>query len=232
MPLFVLVHSPSVGPSTWQPVAAELHGRGHDAVVPSLLGVGDGEAPYWPKVPAAVRAGVAGHDGSEPVILVAHSNAGLFVPVITSELGRPVACSIFADASVPPAAGQTPVAESDFVPFLRDLAGQDARLPPWTSWWGDEDVSALLPDPLVRDVIVAEQPRLPLEYYLEQIPVPAGWDEHPCGYLLFSDAYDGQAAGARLRGWPVRTVAGEHLHQVVDPAGVAQALLGLADADG
>jgi hypothetical protein len=87
----------------------------------------------------------------------------------------------------------------------------------------------MLPDPLTRQVITAEQPRLPLEYYLEEIPVPDDWDREPCAYLLFSEAYEGQAAEAVRRGWPVRTTRGEHLHQVVDPAAVTRALLELAD---
>ncbi len=198
MPLFVLVHSPSVGPSTWQAVADRLRDAGHEAVVPSLLSVGQGGPPYWPRVAASVRAGLSGTDPSRPVVLAVHSNAGLFLPVIASELGRAVACSIFADAS--------------------------------TSWWDEEDVAPMLPDPHVRQVVVEEQPRLPLDYYLEVVPVPAGWDQLRCGYLLFSQAYEAQAAEARRRGWPVRTVPGEHLHQVVDPAGVTSALLELADA--
>jgi pimeloyl-ACP methyl ester carboxylesterase len=232
MSVFVLVHSPSVGPSTWQPVASQLRDAGHEAVLPSLLAVGDGEPPFWPKVPAAVREGVAELDTSQPVVLVLHSNAGLFAPLIAQELGGPVACLIFADASVPPATGEAEVAESEFVPFLRGLTGQDGRLPQWTSWWGEEDVAPMLPDPRLRHVITAEQPRLPLAYYLERIPVPAGWDERPCGYLLFSEAYEGEADQARGRGWPVRTVRGQHLHQVVDPAGVTEALIELAGQAG
>ncbi len=228
MSLFLLVHSPSVGPSTWQPVASQLRDAGHDAVVPSLLAVGDGEPPFWPKVPAAVRDGVAGLDSSRPVVLVVHSNAGLFAPLIAHELGRPVSSLIFADASVPPAAGEAEVAESEFVPFLRELAGADGRLPQWTSWWSEEDVAPMLPDARLRQVITAEQPRLPLAYYLERIPVPDGWDQRPCGYLLFSEAYQGQADQARSQGWPVRTVQGQHLHQAVGPAGVTEALLELA----
>ena len=229
MSLFVLVHSPSVGPSTWQPVAALLRDRGHEAVVPSLLGVGEGGPPYWPRVTAAVRDGLSGQDESQAAILVAHSNAGLFIPVIARELGITVACSIFADASVPPPSGSAPVAEGAFLPFLRDLAGEDGRLPQWTNWWSEEDIAPMLPDPRTRQVVTAEQPRLPLDYYLEHIPVPGGWDDDPCGFLLFSEAYEGQAAEARGRGWPVRTTRGEHLHQVVDPAGVTRALLDLAD---
>ena len=48
--LFVLVHSPLVGPATWEPVARELAARGHCALVPSLLHVSDGEPPVWPRV--------------------------------------------------------------------------------------------------------------------------------------------------------------------------------------
>lgn len=90
MPLFVLVHSPSVGPSTWQAVADRVREMGHSAVVPSLLSVGDGGPPFWPRVAELVRAGLAGTDSSAPVVLVAHSNAGLFLPVIAADLDRQV----------------------------------------------------------------------------------------------------------------------------------------------
>jgi hypothetical protein len=36
-----------------------------------------------------------------------------------------------------------------------------------------------------------------------------------------------QARGARRRGWTVRSLPGAHLHQTVDPAGVARLLLEL-----
>ena len=53
---FVLVHSPSVGPATWQPVAERLPGP---VVVPSLLDVADSAPPFWPRVVDLVRAAVA-----------------------------------------------------------------------------------------------------------------------------------------------------------------------------
>ncbi len=225
MSVFALVHSPSVGPSTWLPVADRLRDAGHEVAVPSLLAVTERGAPYWPRVVAAVRAGLDGTDPAAPVVLVPHSNAGLFVPVIARDLHRPVGCVIFADASVPATSGAMPVVEADFLPFLRNLADQDGVLPRWTDWWQEDDVAPMLPDPVVRRTVTDEQPRLPLDYYLEQV-----WDDLPCGYLLFSQAYEGQAAQARQRGWPVRRAAGEHLHQVVDPDGVARALLDLASA--
>jgi hypothetical protein len=88
----------------------------------------------------------------------------------------------------------------------------------------------MLPDAAVRQAVTDEQPRLPLDYYYEQVPAPAGWDERPCGYLLLSEGYQTQAAESRRRGWPVRSAPGEHLHQVVDPDAVTLALLELAGA--
>ena len=228
MPVFVLVHSPSVGPSTWLPVAERLRDAGHEALVPSLLTVTNDGPPYWPNVVAAVRARLEETDQVVPVVLVPHSNAGLFVPVLARDLSRRVVRAIFADASVPAAVGETPIVGDDFLPFLRGLANSDGMLPRWTDWWTEEDIAPVLPDPLIRRRVTDEQPALPMDYYLERVPSPAGWDDLDCCYLQFSQAYDGQADEALRRGWPVLRVPGEHLHQVVDPDAVAQAVLELA----
>jgi hypothetical protein len=227
-PLFVLVHSPSVGPATWRPVADELRARGHDTLVPSLLRVGSGGPPYWPRVVEEVRSALANPPPDRPVVLVVHSNAGLFLPVIRAALSRPVAASVFVDAALPSVNGPTPVVDRDQFEALRGLADETGRLPRWTDWYDEAVVAALLPDPAVRRIVVGEQPRLPLDYYAQTIPVPAGWADHPCGYLLFGPPYDGLASTAADRGWAVRTVPGQHLHQVVDPPAVAAAIEGLA----
>ncbi len=230
VPSFVLVHSPSVGPATWSPVADRLTAAGCETVLPSLLTVGENGPPFWPRVVAAVVGRLADVQADQPLVLVAHSNAGVFLPVIRQGVRQPVAFSVFADATVPAAHGQTPMASAEFLPFLRDLAGPDGRLPQWTGWWNEDDVAPMFPDQKVREVIAAEQPRLPLAYYEELVPVPDGWDDHPCGYLQFSEAYDAPAEEARHRGWAVRSLPGEHLHQVVDPdATAARALLEFAD---
>lgn len=221
---FVLVHSPSVGPSTWTPVAEVLERRGHAAVVPDLTGVATGEAPYWPRAVEAVRAA----DPGTPIVLVAHSNAGLFMPVIKEGLGDRVVACVFADAHLPPREGLVRIAEEEFLPFLHDLADDDGVLPRWTDWWNEEDVAAMLPDPAVRAKVVVEQPRLPLGYYTQLLPVPAGWDEVRCSCLWYGPPYDQFAEEARQRGWPVTRVPGAHLHQVVDPEAVAGALLDLS----
>ena len=239
MGLFVLVHSPSVGPGTWSAVAGRLVGTGHSVVVPSLLGVAEGGAPFWPRVVAAVNEQVATaaehvvaakrRGGEDRVVLVGHSNAGVFVPVICRALGFPVDCTVLVDATMPAVYDATPMVAAEFLPFLRGLAGPDGLLPRWTDWWDEAEVAAMLPDRAVRAKIVAEQPQLPLAYYEEQVPVPPGWDDHRCGYLVFGEPYDVQAGEARRRGWPVRSLPGGHLHQLVDPDGVAKILLDLAE---
>jgi hypothetical protein len=141
-----------------------------------------------------------------------------------------VAASVFVDAALPARSGDTPVAPAEFLPALRGLAGPDGLLPPWTDWWGEEDIAPLFPDAVTRAEVSAEQPRLPLSYYEQSVPVPAGWDDHPCAYLLFGPAYEAEAAEARARGWAVAHEPGAHLHQLVDPDAVARRIVELSGA--
>ena len=230
MPLFVLIHSPLVGPSTWAPVADRLRAGGLKVTVPSLLAVGEGGPPYWPRVVAAVAASVAETGPGESLVLVTHSNAGLFVPVLIRDLNRLVSRVVFADATIPGPGTWEPVVDQDFLSFLRGRVGPDRRLPRWTEWWDERAVAALFPDPATRRALTAEQPRLPLAYYLDQVPVPSGWSERACAYLQFSDGYQEMADQAGALGWPVVRLPGEHLHQIVDPDGVAGALIELTGA--
>jgi Alpha/beta hydrolase family len=224
---FILIHSPSVGPRTWQPVAQRLAGLGREVAVPSLLHVADEGPPFWPRVVDAVRAGLgpAGEGGG--VVLVAHSNAGLFVPVISAALPGQVLACVFVDAAVPPPSGAAPVAPPELLALLRDKAS-GGLLPRWTDWWDEEDVAPLFPDPQTRRAVTDEQPRLPLSYYEASVPAPAGWDAQPCAYLLFSPPYDELADEARRRGWVVERLPGGHLHQLLDPDGVARSLVAIA----
>jgi hypothetical protein len=226
-PVFVLVHSPSVGPSTWAPVAERLRALDHEALVPSLLEVGEGDPPFWPRMVEAVAA--AGRDSDQPVLLVAHSNAGLFVPILATEAVRPVRACLFVDAALPARQGSTPVAPAELLAFLRGKVADDGRLPRWTDWWDDDEVAELFPDAVTQAAVIAEQPRLPLAYYEQRVPVPAGWDEIPCGYLLFGPPYDEVAADASDRGWLVEELPGAHLHQIVDPHGTADLLVSMAE---
>jgi len=205
--MYTLVHSPLVGPLTWAPVADRLH-----AAVPSLI---DLSPPYWRSVADKVAATI-----TEPTILVAHSNAGLFLPVIAQ--AAPVAGCLIVDGRLPGHSGR-------MHDFLRPMV-RDGVLPPWTEWWGDADLSQLFPDEHTRAAVCAEVPRLPIGYFEEQIPTPAGWDTKPCGYLRFSDVYLAEAKEATRRGWTVEHLPGQHLHQLVDPDAVAERIIAMTNS--
>src|SRR5262245_45016944 len=106
----------------------------------------------------------------------------------------------------------------------------DGWLPQWTAWWDDADVAPMFPDAQVRRVVSAEQPRLPLSYYEELVPVPVCWDSRPCGYLLFGPPYDAMAQQAAQRGWLVDEVPGLHLHQLMDPDAVTRSIIAMTRA--
>jgi pimeloyl-ACP methyl ester carboxylesterase len=201
--LFVLVHSPLVGPLTWRPVAQRL-----DARVPRLTNL---TPPYWRSVAETVAATI-----TKPAIVVAHSNAGLFVPVIAE--AAPVIGCLIVD-------GRLPGHPRGLNDFLRAKARHDGLLPPWTEWW--DDITSLFPDDETRAAVCAEVPRMPTEYFEEYIPEPPGWDAKPCGYLRFSDAYAPEAEEARRRGWAVEHLPGLHLHQLVDPDAVSERIVAM-----
>ncbi len=224
-PSFVLIPSPLLGPATWEPTARVLERHGRRARVPSLQGVSRSAPPYWP---AGVDS-IARSAGSEPVVLVPHSNSGLYVPAVIDALDQ-VRGVVFVDAALP---GAGYFAQQD---FLNTLVGTDGFLPPWTSWWEQSDVAELFPNAEVRARVEAEQARMPLAYYDHLPPAPDGWDRAPCAYIWFAEPYDTGVERATIHGWPTRHVPGNHLHMLVDPDAVATAvvemagLIGLDDA--
>ncbi len=224
--VFVLVHSPLVGPGTWAPVAQRLERRGNQAVVPSLLAAADMPPPQWQLCVEIVRA--ATRIVSSPIVLVGHSGGGLLLPAMAAAVAPDVSRFIFVDSDLPATTGETPLAQPRFFEQLRSLA-VDGRLPPWSSWWGDEAMIELVPDEVTRAALVRELPSLPLSYFEQTVSSPTGWERVPSGYLLLSDAYREAAAEARDRGWRVEEISGaQHLHTVVDPTAVTDALLRLA----
>ncbi|MBB5868359.1 hypothetical protein F4553_001738 [Allocatelliglobosispora scoriae] len=226
-PAFVLVHSLLLGPLTWAPVAARLTAAGAGTVVPSLVDVTDADdPPFWQRVVDRVHDAVSLLPQGQPIILVAHSNAGPLVPVLVHAARRPVVGCLFVEARLPSRTGPTPTASLEHLDYLRTKA-TEGRLPQWTTWWHEDDVAMLFPDPQTRLMVSAEQPRLPLSYYEQHIPVPHGWDDRPCGYLLFGSSYDHVAQDARERGWEVDRIHGRHLHQLVDPDAVAARIVAM-----
>lgn len=110
---------------------------------------------------------------------------------------------------------------------LAELAVGDS-LPPWSEWFDRHALDALLPDEDLRARFRAELRRVPAALLREAMPEVAGWPDAPCGFLRLSRAYDGEEAEAARQGWAVRSLVGAHLQMLVDPDGVADALVGLA----
>lgn len=214
-PTLALLPSPLLGPAVWRPVATLLRQRGR-AVVEVR------QPRTAPRTPDDVLQYLL-HELPErtPLVLVPHSNAGLFVPSLMQ--GRDVRRVVFVDAGLPPSAGQVPLAPPQFYDFLRGRADDLGMLPPWTQWW-DTDISDLFPEAAVRRAVEQEQHRLPLSYFACELDVAEGWDRTPGGYLSFGDAYAEERRRAAARGWPVQTLEGGHLHLLVEPESVAAAI--------
>lgn len=165
----------------------------------------------------------------EDLIVVPHSNAGLYVPAIAAH--RRALSFVFVDALLPAASGRIELAPpAALLDVLRDKADENGVLPPWTAWWPEADVAALFPVDTVRASVEREQPRLPLSYFDGSLPIPPGWDQRPGAYLAFGESYSDERGDAARRGWPVATIAGTHLHMLVDPEQVASQILTLLNA--
>ncbi|MDT0214637.1 hypothetical protein Q9R29_12140 [Rothia sp. ARF10] len=165
-------------------------------------------------------------DATRPGLVVAHSNAGLVAPAVAG--GTPL---VFVDAALPPASGESPMAPPAMLGHLDALVGDDGLLPPWTRWWGEDDVAPLFPDRSARAGVEASEPRLPLGYFRTTVPVPEGWQSGPCAYLAFGGTYAVELARARRLAWPVAQLQGAlHLHFLHDADGVVARVLELASA--
>ncbi|HUZ37110.1 MAG TPA: alpha/beta hydrolase [Streptosporangiaceae bacterium] len=217
----VLVHSPLVGPAAWEPVAAVLAGQGHEVTVPDLTGTLTAGPPYCSRQAGVIaRSAPAG-----PVMLIGHSGAGTLLAGAGSMLDR-VQGYIFADAGLPiPGRSWLETMPAELAAQVREMADPEGWLPPWSDWWGDDELAGLLPDPGIRQRFAAGCPRLPLAMFGERHS-PADLAA-PAGYLRLSEAYDGEAARARSLGWPVIEQASHHLGLLTDPGLVADSLLEL-----
>jgi hypothetical protein len=231
----VLVHSPLVGPTTWEPTAAALRAAGRDVRVPALTPPLEAARPRWRTAADEVVTATAEVAPDRPLVVVGHSAAGPRVPVIGHALtgaGHRVDAYVLVDAGMPypdrvPAEALPP----EFVAHLDALVQADGLLPPWPEWWPPEVLAGLVPDEGLRARVAAECRPTPRDLYDEPVPVLDGWPgSTPCGYLSFT--YEDDAAEAERRGWAVVRADGHHLRPTVDPDGVASLLLALVDGLG
>ena len=217
--VFLLIPSPLLGPATWRPVEAWLRAQGHQAQAVDFGA--------QPRTSRGVVDAIVAVAERQAVVLVPHSNAGLYAPYLASLVD--VAATVFVDAALPVPEdehGETQLAPAAFMDFLRSLADEHGVLPQWTGWW--DDAGDLFPDTSVRQAVEREQQRFPLSYFTSRVPVPSGWTERPAAYLAFGETYAEERERAARLGWPTRTMAGQHLHALHDPAAVGASILDLS----
>ncbi len=225
-PVFVLIHSPFLGPTSWLQVAQEFEHRGYCAVVPSLRGLADAAGAQWRYAVSAVRAATSGTDA--PLVLVAHGDACRMLPAIGRAVSREVLGLMFVDGCLPPEVGPGRLASEKFVERVRSLIHDGAD--PRASWFRHELPRGKAGDDAVRALMHERAPRLPLSYFHDRVPMPQDWTQGHCAYLCLSDETGGEsAARARSYGWPVAAIRGaHHLSIVTDPEAVTAVLLDLA----
>ena len=208
----VLLHSPLVGVESW--------GR-----LPEALGRGGVAA-----TAVAVGGILAAAEGPGPPVLVGHSGAGPLLAAVGARLraaGRPCGGYLFCDAGLPEDGASRldllAVEDRDMAEAFRAELEHGGRFPEW----GDAELAPLVPDPAARAALIGSLRPRGLAFFTEPLPTVPGWPDAPCGFLRLSAAYDGWAAAAASRGWPTAGLDAGHFHPLVDPDGVAAALLGL-----
>jgi hypothetical protein len=215
---WLLVHPPLLGPAVLAPLAGVLRDRGDEVAVPDLRAAVQDPAAAGPSA-AGWAARWAAAVGPADVV-VGFSGAGIALPLLAAACGAGRA--VWLDAVLPdPGTAHWPAGVRDLV---APRTGDDGRVADWTTWWGPGAMAELLPDDAVRTAVLAEGHRLPADLWSTAVPVPP-LTARPL-YVQLSPAYDGDAAAARARGWPVAGDGrGAHLDVATDPARVA-ALLG------
>lgn len=226
---WLLVHSPIVGPDTWQPVAERLSAAGDTVAVPRLE---MGAAPPFAERHVAAAAAVDLPDGARPVV-VAHSGAGPLVGAIAARLraaGHPPAGHVLADAGPPATEGasrldQLRAEAPDLADHLDHLLDRGERFPDWS----DAQLAPLVPADHARRRLLAGLQPGPPGYWHEPLPTSVGRPDAPGGVLLFSASYEPTADWGHRFGWPVRRLADDnHFLPIAAPDTVAAALQRLA----
>ena len=216
----LLVHSPLVGPTTWDLVAADLTERGYEVSVPDLTGTVTGGPSYCARQAAAIARSASGR----PAVLVGHSGAGPLLAAAGRIIGQ-IQGYVFVDAGLPvPGKTWMETVPPELAAQVRGMSDAQGWLPRWPQWWGEEALAELIPDPDLRRDFAAGCPRLPLAMFEEVQPPAPLWPDAPAAYLQLSEAYRDEAAAARERGWPVTARLIHHLAPLTHPALVAESV--------
>ena len=223
--MFVLIHSPLVGPITWSLVADEMRLRGQDVLVPNLKDSPDSKEPFWKQHAESVSQFLTGLPADKSLTLVAHSGAGPLLPAIRASIPNPVHAYIFVDAGIPQDQATRldlmQSEDSDWARGFQEYLEGGGRFPDWSS----EDLREILPSNELREGLVAEIRPRALDFFTEPIPVFESWPDAPCVYILFSEPYRRAAVQAQEAGWQTHEWKAGHFHMLVDPKRVTDLIV-------
>ena len=222
---YVLLHSPLVGPLTWQLVKAEMEQRGLEAITPTLSDRSDLTLPYWQQHAGSLASGLMQIPQSRNLVLVAHSGSGPLLPVMRQALTQSIVAYIFVDAGIPRDNASRldlmRLQDNQWAEQLHQSLLRGEQFPHWEA----EDLREVIPDQTLRRKMVAEINPRTLAFFTEPIPVFAGWPDAPCAYIKFSAAYDWDFEQAKQANWVVHEMNAEHFHMLVDPSSVTNMII-------
>lgn len=210
----LLIPSPVLGPSCWEPVATLARQQGREVAIADLRPALETDGPLWPEMVRLARA--AGRSLPSPVDVAAHSGAGALLPGVGAAMGGSVGRLVFVDAVLPPPGGAHRYPDHVRERALEMAAGNDL-LPPWLDWWPAETVRRMIPDVSIEARLREDIPRIPVRWWEEDVPVPIAWAEHEHLYIRLSAAYDQELERARELGWRTLEVDSTHMGIVIEP---------------
>lgn len=218
----LLVHSPLLTSASMEPLRVHLEAVGWRVAVPDLRALVEAQS-FHSAVCAAAAASVA--PGARTVV-IGHSRAGAYLPGIVDAVGDDCADVVFLDARLPhPGTSWIGSLPPDRSTWMAELA-IGARLPTWDTWFPDQSLDDVVPDPEERRRILSDLPELPWQVVTEELPEAGGaWSAARRVHCRLSAAYEPVAVKAEELGYVVRRADADHLAMATRPAMVAALLL-------
>lgn len=223
--MYVLVHSPLVGPGTWALVADQMRRTNVEVIVPVLKDSPDSGKPYWQQHAESVSRALIDHPKNQPIVLVGHSGAGPLLPAIRATFPNPIRAYVFVDAGLP-GSNQTRLdlmmsEDAEWAKEFQQYLEGGGSFPSWSS----EDLKEIVPDEMICQQLVSELHPRALDFFTEPIPGFENWPDADGVYILFSEPYKKAALEAQSLGWPVYEIEGGHFHLLVDPKTVSDLIM-------
>ena len=222
---YVLIHSPLVGPLTWQLIHHEMEKRGIESIVPTLSDYPNSTLPYWQQHAESLAKSLAQTPQNRRLVLVAHSGAGPLLPIISQSMVHSIGAYVFVDAGIPRnGAARIDLMRLEYPEWAEQF---HQTLLPGDQFpnWNDDDLQEVIPNDTLRQKMIAEINPRPLAFFTEPIPVFANWPDAPCAYIKFSASYDWDFRQAKQASWLVREVNAGHFHMLVDPPAVTNVIV-------